>query len=312
MNLRLGKHPKKHDARTLLFSRYLPKLPTPPVAIDHASLLPANIGMMGNDVYGDCAVAAPGHMVQSWSVYAQNPIQTIPDTQILAAYNVLSPNDTGCYMLDVLNYWKKTGIGPDKLEAFIETSTADLTQAKLAIDYFGSLYIGMSLPDTNTFGPWDVPSPTWKANPYNGHAVCLIAYDDARQMFKVATWGEVWDMSYGWFSKYCDESYACLNDIELIKATGKSPEGFDWAALTDDLNHIGDPVTPPTPAPSTQKPFITTVSGGNYHVFVNGVMNTNGHVYPWEAQQEAETLLAGDPTLVVTYKFVGVVSVALK
>jgi hypothetical protein len=183
MNFKLGKLPKKHDRRTLRMTRYMPTLPTPPAAIDHASLMPASIGMMGNDVYGDCAVAAPGHMVQSWSVNADNPVETIPDTQILAAYKVLSPNDTGCYMLDVLNYWRKTGIGPDKIEGFVETGVADLVQAKLAIQYFGSLYIGMALPDTNTFGPWDVAAPSWKPDPYNGHAVCLIAYDDARQMY---------------------------------------------------------------------------------------------------------------------------------
>lgn len=245
----LGKLPKKTDRRTLLFSRYLEKLPTPPASVDHYSKLGNSIGMMGNDQYGDCTCAAAGHCVQSWSAYS-GTMKTISDADILAAYKIVSPNDDGANMLDVLNLWRKTGIGGDNIEGFVETATASLVQAKLAIQYFGSHYIGMSLPDTNTFGPWDVANPTWRPNPYNGHCVNLVGYDDSKKMFKVCTWGEVWDMSYGWYQKYTDESYAILNDIELIKSSGKSPEGFDWATLQDDLNHIGDPVVDPAPEPT--------------------------------------------------------------
>jgi hypothetical protein len=255
--LRLGKNPKKFDHRTLTLSRYLPMLIQPPPAIDHASRL-SNIGQMGNDKYGDCTVAAAGHMIQSWTTYAERGTLTIPDSDILSAYFTVSPNDQGAYMLDVLNLWRKTGIGNEKVEAFVETATADLMQARLAIQCFGSLYIGMSLPDTNTFGPWNVADPTWKPNPYNGHAVCLLAYRDDIQMFKVATWGSIWDMSYGWFKKYVDESYAVLDDISIIIATGKTPEGFDMVALQNDLAHLGDPVTP---VPSTQVPNVPTALG---------------------------------------------------
>jgi hypothetical protein len=149
--------------------------------------------------------------------------------------------------LDVLNYWRKTGIGGDKIEGYVELGVADLTQAKLAIQHFGSIDIGLALPDENTFGPWT--EVTGQPNPYNGHAVTLLAYDDDRKMFKVATWGEIWDMSYDWYQKYCDEAYAVLNDIQLIKETGKSPEGFDWKSLQYDLNHLGDPIVEPTPDP---------------------------------------------------------------
>ena len=247
MAMRLGKHPKKYDRRTFQLGRYLPRLPQPPAVVDHASRLPVNLGMMGNDQYGDCVVAAAGHMVQSWSVYAERGLQTISDAEILAAYRTLSPLDTGAYLLDGLNLWRKTGIGPDKIEAFVETAVADLVQAKLAIYYFGSCYIGMSLPDVNTFGPWT--TPTGRPNPSNGHAVNLVAYDDARQMFRVCTWGEVWDMSYAWFKKYSDESFAVLNDLSLIQASGATAEGFDWPALLEDLKHVGDPVGPPAPVP---------------------------------------------------------------
>lgn len=247
-NFRLGKHVKKHDRRNLQFARYLPvALPAPPPAVDRASRLPKSIGMMANDQYGDCTMAAAGHQVQSWSTYAERGTQTIPDSAIVAAYLAISPNDDGAYMLDALNYWNKTGVGPDKIEGFVEVAAADLTQAKLAIQYFGGIYVGMALPDVNTFGPWT--TPTGPGNPSNGHAVCLIAYDDAKQMFKACTWGEVWDMSYAWYQKYVDEVYATLNDISVIQKSGLTPSGFSWDQLLNDIAHIGDPITDPVPTP---------------------------------------------------------------
>jgi hypothetical protein len=300
----LGKFPKKTDRRTLQLARYLDtrKLPVPPTKIDHASKLPANIGMMGNDQFGDCTVAASAHMVQSWSIYADYPMRTIPDQAILDAYHVLSPNDQGAYMLDVLNYWRKQGIGDDYVEAFVETAPASVTQAQLAIQYFGSLYIGMGLPDVNTFGPWDVKKPTWPINPSNGHCVCLLGYDNATEMFKVATWGEVWNMSFDWFKKYVDESYAVLNDLSL-NATGLSPEGFDLKALTNDLSHLGDPVVdpvpvppvppvpvpPPTPPSPVRSPMVITGSE-RWVVNANGVDQQPKHMTPLEAVQHADAL----------------------
>jgi hypothetical protein len=304
MNLKLGKHPKKTDRRTLQLGRYLDtrKLPEPPVFVNHASRLPEDIGMMRNDAYGDCAVAAPGHMVQSWSVYADYPMHTISDDDIVAAYFTLSPNDEGCYMLDVMNYWRKTGIGGDKIEAFVETAPASITQAKLTIQLFGSLFIGMGLPNVNTFGPWNVKDPTWPANPSNGHAVCLLAYNDSTEMFKVATWGEVWDMSYGWFKKYVDESYACLNDLSL-NALGLTPEGFNLAALQRDLAHIGDPILdpvpvppplPPIPPPDVERPdgpiMLTGVGGAYWTVVMDGTVQKDRHSQALEAVQHADVL----------------------
>lgn len=252
-NHKLGKLPKKSDIRTLQFARYLKKLPVPPVSVDRASRLPLNVGMMGNDEYGSCTITAAGHQIQSWTLYAERGMLTIPTAEIIRSYLTISPDDTGAYMLDALNYWRTTGVGGDNVEAFIELGGGDLTQAKLAIHHFGGVYIGMALPSgDNTFGPWI--DAAGEPNPYNGHAVNLVAYDDETEMFKAMTWGEVWDMSYAWYQRYSDEAYALLNDISLIKATGMTPSGFDWAQLEYDLDHIGDPVVLPDPPPPPPVP----------------------------------------------------------
>jgi len=250
---RLGKRPPKLDRRTLRLSTYVRPalLVAPPAQIDHQSQLPADLGMMGNDRYGDCGIAAAGHMVQEWTAYGAGVMHTISDADIINAYFALSPNDQGIYLLDGLNYWRHTGIGGDQIEAYAATQPASVIQAKLAIQLFGSTYIGLSLPDEGTFGPWD--RTYGPPNLYNGHAVCLIAYDDATQLFTAVSWGEKMPMSYAFYEKYNDEGYAVLNDIELT-AAGVSPEGFDFARLESDLARLGEPVTPVEPEPEPEPP----------------------------------------------------------
>jgi hypothetical protein len=176
-------------------------------------------------------------MLQEWSVYAGQPILTMPDEEIRRVYNILSPNDWGCCLLDVLAYWKNTGIGGNKIDGFTEVGTGNLANIETAIECFGSCYIGVSLPDDySEDGDWiDVTSPP---NPANGHCVVLLAYDRNNALFKVATWGSIRNMSYKWFQKYNDESYAVLDNIELIQAAGKTPEGFDWQTLQQDIRAL--------------------------------------------------------------------------
>jgi hypothetical protein len=243
----LGRRPYRKDLRRLKLRHYLPKLPAPPAAVDHFSKVPDPIGAMLNDQLGDCVVAAAGHFIQSATVYARRPEITIPDDEIKHIYLSLSPHDTGLNQIDFLHYWQHTGFEEDKIEAYVALDTGRLLEAKLAIQYFGGAYLGLSLPDVNTFGPWT--DPTGVPNPYNGHMIVALAYDDAQGGFTVATWGERWFMSYEWYLKYCDEAYALLEDLSIDPSTGFSPEGFDWAALEGDLAHLGDDVTPPEPDP---------------------------------------------------------------
>lgn len=254
----LGKKVKKQDRRNLQFARYLPmKLPNTLPGVDRASRLPAKIGMMANDRYGCCTMAAAGHMIQSWTTYAERGTQTLPDDEIVKAYLAISPNNDGAYMLDALNYWYKTGVGPDKIEAFVELAPGDLTQAKLAIQYFGGVYVGLALPASNMYGPWI--NPVGIGSAANGHCVNLVGYNDAKQRFKVCTWGEIWDMSYEWYQAYVEEAYATLNDISVIQASGLTPSGFKFDQLQEDLKNIkepvsGDPIPEPVPPPVPKPP----------------------------------------------------------
>lgn len=141
--MKLGKRAPRHDSRTLKMARYSTELAAPPPTCDLTSKV-TNLGVMVNDKLGDCTIAAIGHMVQAWTAEAGDQV-IIPDRAILGAYEAFcgySPadpsTDQGGVELDVLNAWRKSGVGGHKIGAYMalqvkpSMALADSPHAKAA------------------------------------------------------------------------------------------------------------------------------------------------------------------------------------
>lgn len=249
---KLGKQRPKIDSRTLQFGAYLTKeLPPPPPSVDYTKPV-ADWPMMGNDTFGDCTCAAAGHMIEQWTANTGTEV-TLTDPQILKAYNHFAHGnpDAGANMLDVLNYWRKTGIGHDKIQAYAQLEPQNDTQLKDAVNLFGACYIGLELPDfavpphTDFLTiPWVVPGtgPVGNAapNPNNGHCVPAVAYD--QRFIYVVTWGAIKTMTWNFYDTYSDEAFAVLSPDWINQKLGTSPSGFNMAALQADLKAVGKAV----------------------------------------------------------------------
>jgi hypothetical protein len=243
--VKLGKNRPKFDNRTLRFGKYLTaQLLPPPPAVDYSKPISA-WPMMGNDRYGDCTCAAAGHMIEEWTANAGTE-ETLSDEQILAAYNHFAKGnaDAGANMLDVLKYWRKTGIGGDKITAFAQLEPQNDNEARDAINLFGNCYIGVALPNFAVapgtdflHTPWVVPpqGPVGDAapNPQNGHCIPAVGYD-TRNLY-VVTWGALKSMSWQFYDAYMDEAFAVLSNDWINKKVGTAPSGFNLAALQQDL-----------------------------------------------------------------------------
>lgn len=262
--VRLGKQKPKLDKRTLKLARYLvdpvtgkkltvAKLPRLKPSIHRSHLVPS-WGMMGNDQYGDCTVAAVGHAEQITSAVVSNgtSVHTPSDAEILSAYwatgspPTVGVDDNGRVELDVLNHWRHTGIGSSKISAFAAlTKGATLkTETKYAIDLFGFCYIGLALPlSAQTQAVW-TPGRGKNGAPgsWGGHAVILVDYDAKGP--SCITWGEVVKMTWAFYAKYCDEQYVAITPEWLNQhgavdpQAGVSPAGLNVQALLDDLSSI--------------------------------------------------------------------------
>jgi hypothetical protein len=242
---KLGKRPARHDTRTLQMANYL-ELPEIPAARDWTTKAAANWGMMLNDTLGDCTCAATGHLTQAWTSNAGAKEITFPDQAILKAYEAVGgyqpgkpETDRGAVELDVLRYWRKTGIGGTKIDAFVALEPKNHLHVRAAVELFGGAYIGVALPvSAQRQAVWSVPpgGPTGTGAPgsWGGHAVVIEAYD--QHGLTCITWGQKKKMTWAFWDAYCDEAYALLS--ELWAGKKPAPSGFNLSALQADLKAV--------------------------------------------------------------------------
>jgi hypothetical protein len=109
--------------------------------------------MMENDQLGDCTCAAAGHLIMEWTKNAQSTMVTPTDDQIVAAYSAITgynpqtgANDNGAVEVDVLNYWRQTGIAGHQIQAYMALEPSNHQHVMDAVWIFGGCYIGLALP----------------------------------------------------------------------------------------------------------------------------------------------------------------------
>jgi hypothetical protein len=252
--MKLGKGAARKDARTLLLENYFtPDIPMPPDSADQShGINPEQWEMLGNDKIGDCTVAAALHQELAWNgpMSKVSPACLVSPTvdyyDVLEAYEVLSgydsdtgANDNGAVVLDVLNYWRKTGIAGRKITAYAAVGPQDAQRIRQAVSLFGGCYLGLQLPLIAAGQAlWSsIPGPEAAGHPsdadpgsWGGHAVVAVGYTDS--FVQVVTWGAIKPMTWGFLSRYCDEAYA------ILSPDWRPPAGIDQAKLLADLSAI--------------------------------------------------------------------------
>ena len=236
--MKLGRKAVKTDVRTLRLARYLTSsLPAAPAKKDWTNGV-TNFGMMLNDTLGDCTIAGCGHAEQIWTLNI-GPELTIADHDILSAYeawdgyNPADPStDQGGVELDVLKNFQQQGVAGHKILAFASTGVHNIDEVRQAINLFGGVYIGVSLPiSAQSQDVWDAESGNdGKPGGWGGHCVFVPAYD--AHGFTCITWGAPKKMTLAFWKKYAEESYALLSPDWVAAA---SPSGFALAELQADL-----------------------------------------------------------------------------
>lgn len=246
---KLGKKAAKHDPRTLRLANYLP--PTaiaPPPSKEDWEKKVKNWPMMMNDTLGDCTCACAGHMIEQWTTYTDDAY-TPDDHAIVGAYSAITgytpgnpDTDQGAVVVDVLNYWRRTGIAKRKILGYAALEPRNHMQVRDSVVLFGNCYLGVSLPiSAQNQRVWSVPpgGPTGQGAPgsWGGHAIPVVAYNT--RGLTVVTWGALKHMTWHFLDTYCDEAYAVLSH-DWIAKNKLSPGNFDLEALQADLQQIDD------------------------------------------------------------------------
>lgn len=250
--MKLGKAPARFDPRTLKMSHYLKApapLALPPETQDWTRSI-AGWPMYANDRLGDCVEAAAGHMVELWDTWTNPSKGMLSNVDIVRAYSGATgyvpgnPNtDNGTDMLKFLKYWRNTGIGGDKILAFMSIEPGNLLELRQGVWLFGAPIIGLQMPVTaQTQADWTVEDMSGDGAPgsWGGHCVPVGGYDYAPPgtiRNRVVSWGKRLSMSNNFYQGYCDEAYVVLS-ADWIGKNQKTPADFDLSALEADLARL--------------------------------------------------------------------------
>jgi hypothetical protein len=266
VSFRGGKLPVQPARPHLRLSAALRTLAAPPASCDwQADAI--RWPMYANDRIGDCTCAGVGHMVNQLTFYGSGAEVVPSEGDVVGMYAAVTgydpkrpSSDTGAYCQDVLGYWRKTGLGGHRIVAYAALDPSNLTEVRQAIAAFGSVYVGLNLPDSamrqfDAGKPWDVVRG---ARVEGGHCVIVGAYGDGR--FGLVTWGSEAEMTEAFWHKYADEVYVVFDEDGLTRAGGYFAGssslyvlGEQFAALTGDPNPVPPPIAPvpvPTPDPT--------------------------------------------------------------
>jgi hypothetical protein len=248
-NKKYGKLPARWDKRTLAFRNYTSLLAPAPITANWRGNIPdGGWNLMGNAQWGDCTIAAAGHLEMAWTNDAGTPF-TPTDQQIIDAYVAVTGlegaafdpttgnNDNGCTEIDVLNYWSNTGIAGHTIGGYVSVPPSRVDQIKQAVAYLEGAYIGINVPQSVEDDTTDF---IWDYDPKNsaivgGHAVPIIGFN--YDCFYVISWGQIYTMTNAFYNQFCDEAYAIVSN-DMLNGTGVTPLGFDINTLRADLESL--------------------------------------------------------------------------
>jgi hypothetical protein len=241
--MKFGKLPARKDPRTLKFGDYLKStLAAPPPGYSSLSHVLAKLPgdtisdlfpMDGNDVLGDCTIAALAHAMTVYrGLIGEKDVMPSSVVQDLY-FQLTGGQDIGLTVLDVLNYWRQNPVNGERILAYVSVDPLNHEHVQQAIRLFGGVYIGLQvsidlLEQFNHGSVWTVAPLT-----PDGHAVFTTGYD--QKHMTMLTWADTQEGTWGWWDESVDEAYAIL---PVEAQTAGFAKGFDFAHLQADLRLV--------------------------------------------------------------------------
>ncbi|MCX8559756.1 hypothetical protein OS122_02435 [Mycolicibacterium mucogenicum] len=254
MSFKLGLQPPRPGAVKLRLATYINwrELPVPNGDFGHSELV-SDWGMLGNDQWGDCALAGPAHQTMLWTAEAgaQAPFT---DACVLQNYSDVTgfdpnagpsgenPTDQGTDVGQMAAFWRNTGMldangQRHKIVAYVDLTPGDLRELWAATYLFQSVGLGFALPESaqDQFAngqPWDVVRGS---KVVGGHYVPAVGRAGGNGIG--VTWGKSQPFTPAFYRKYNNQGIVAFSEEMLINA--RSIDGFDDQLLRSDLGAFG-------------------------------------------------------------------------
>lgn len=238
-----------------MFSKHAAALPPPPASSNWSAEV-GSWGMLANNQVGNCVWAAILHMILQQASYAQAPAKPRPPTaaEAISVYSAATgyvpgrpATDLGTYMMGkggAAEFWTNTGVKCggvlNKPQAILQVSTKDTTEWRQAIHIFGSMLVGIALPQSieNAEEPpfvWSDPS----GPSAGGHEIIVTGYLTVANgvLYEIVSWGQVFRVTEAFLLATIDEAL-CVYDRVSLDARGVSPAGLSEAVLLADMDSL--------------------------------------------------------------------------
>lgn len=240
-----GPPPELHFRSYLLEHR----LPPVPAVFGHQALFPQNDWkLLANDRIGDCTIASSMHCSMLFNKIVGKTVRftdldAVDDYSAVSGYVPGDVNtDAGANMIQVCSYWQKTGMrdarnNRHKIVGYLAVDYSRLDRVFTAAYLFDAVKLGVQIP--NSAEKQFVAGRPWS----NVAGDEIIGYHDVPLIGRLAngnavvvTWGASQEVEQSWLEQNLNEVVAIVSTESLTN--GKSAEGFDLAALQDDLEMI--------------------------------------------------------------------------
>lgn len=249
---KLGKKPATHDRRDLQLAHFATAAALVPAPVGfgvYTKFARDGWGMLGNDMYGDCEWAEADHCVMGLNALVGKTVPFVPSNTLMDYSDCTgfkandASTDQGTDMHQSMAYRRKIGVVDangrrHKIGAYLTLEPGNWLQLLEALWAFQVVSIGFAFPDYamaqfNAGRAWSVHSGA--PVPTEGHAVCVVGRPKVSSVY-VVTWGQIQEMTKGFYTKYCDEAYAFISQEDLVK--GISPAGYNLTQLNSILGAL--------------------------------------------------------------------------
>ena len=207
----------------------------------------------GNDLYGDCMMAAAEHGDSTFSGNVGTE-STFDPSLTVSSYLKLSGGDNGLNSGQIISAWEQglPGVPAARIMDALNIDTTNTILMQNAIYLFGGVFFTLDVPDDwynyfTTGYVWDAPA---KADGNNGHGVWLNGVNTSSN-YHMETWG-----SYVWITPAgvpdCDPGGFVVFSRRWFNANGIAPNGLSYSQLSTLWTQMGGRTLPAWPNAPTQ------------------------------------------------------------
>jgi hypothetical protein len=231
-------------------------------------------------------------MTLRFECFEQTHLINITDKEVTDEYfNESGGADSGLVMLDSLNAWRKGWYISENsysIFAFAQLNVTHHDDVKYSILLLRGVYTGFALPlSAQHQKVWDVTTgPSSIAGSWGGHCVFIKAYNITGPI--CVTWGYEQQMTWAFWDKYCDESYAIIDNRNVWMDPTTDPLNIEL--LQSYLNDIVDlpPPEPTPPVPPTPSPCSVGNNSAKISNLLPWILHRKGRFYYMNPPEKKE------------------------